>query len=79
MLLDADNLILWKVDLPVDATLEHNINNLELDPKKSLLPVAEMLEVFDNPPKRRHLHTVVKRPPAGELSVNIVALSPYSL
>ncbi|KAJ8584000.1 hypothetical protein M405DRAFT_747732 [Rhizopogon salebrosus TDB-379] len=71
---DANRLDLWKVDLSIDGTLEHNINNLELDPKKSLLPVAEMLEVFDNPPKRRHLHIVVKRPPAVVPSFNLNCL-----
>jgi len=32
---DADDLILRKVDLPIDATLEQTLGSLELHPKNS--------------------------------------------
>ncbi|KAJ8580322.1 hypothetical protein M405DRAFT_778345 [Rhizopogon salebrosus TDB-379] len=62
---DADRLDIWKVVLPVDETLERNINNLELDPKKSLSPVAKLLKVFSNLPEEEHLHIVVQGPPVA--------------
>ncbi|KAG2116465.1 uncharacterized protein F5147DRAFT_768830 [Suillus discolor] len=62
--LDADALQLWKVDLPVDDTLESNIDELKLDYKKALSPVDQMFEVFDTPPQRKHLHIVVQPLPA---------------
>ncbi|KAG1792983.1 uncharacterized protein HD556DRAFT_1527757 [Suillus plorans] len=63
--LDADTLRLWKVDLPVDDTLESNIDNLKPDHKKALSPVDPMFEVFDTPPQRKHLHIVVQPPLHG--------------
>ncbi|KAG2052964.1 hypothetical protein BDR06DRAFT_1009092 [Suillus hirtellus] len=38
----TDCLELWKVDLPINEMIEHNLNNLTLDPMKSLSPVDEM-------------------------------------
>ncbi|KAG2090214.1 uncharacterized protein F5147DRAFT_28683 [Suillus discolor] len=63
---DAKDLELWKVDLPVDDTLKRNLNELQLDHKKSLSPVDGMLKVFDSPPQAMHLHILVQPPlPAG--------------
>ncbi|KAG1790463.1 uncharacterized protein HD556DRAFT_1446190 [Suillus plorans] len=62
----ADNLILCKVDLPVDDTLESNIDNLKPDHKKALSPVDSMFEVLDTPPQRKHLHIVVQPPLYGQ-------------
>jgi hypothetical protein len=73
--LDPDDLILWKVDLLVDGTLEHNINNLELDPEKSPSPVTKLHRLFSDLPEEEHLHIVVQGPPAGELPVYIATLS----
>ncbi|KAG1851048.1 hypothetical protein DFJ58DRAFT_729029 [Suillus subalutaceus] len=45
------NVIFWKVDLPVDETIEHNLSSLTLDTKESLSP-------------DEHLHIVIQGPPA---------------
>ncbi|KAG2030089.1 hypothetical protein BDR03DRAFT_836781, partial [Suillus americanus] len=45
-LVEAKSLELWKVDLPFDEKIEHNLSSLTFDTKKSLSPVSEMLEVF---------------------------------
>ncbi|KAG1786298.1 uncharacterized protein HD556DRAFT_1445184 [Suillus plorans] len=57
---DAKDLELWKVDLLLDDTFERNLNELQLDHKKSLSPVDEMLKVFDSPPQPMHLHILVQ-------------------
>ncbi|KAG1843677.1 hypothetical protein F4604DRAFT_251848 [Suillus subluteus] len=63
-LVDADDLELWKVDLPVDNALKRTLESLELNEMDSLSPVDEMLEVFGNAPQRKHLHIVIQGPPA---------------
>ncbi|KAG1893776.1 uncharacterized protein F5891DRAFT_962503 [Suillus fuscotomentosus] len=60
----TDRLELWKVDLPIDEMIEHNLNNLTLDPTKSLSPVDEIVEIFPNAPPRKYLHIIVQCPPA---------------
>ncbi|KAG2039316.1 hypothetical protein BDR03DRAFT_259861 [Suillus americanus] len=60
-LVDAKSLELWKVDLPVDVTIERN---LALDPTKSLSPVDEMVEIFPNAPPRKRLHIIIQYPPS---------------
>ncbi|KAG1894257.1 uncharacterized protein F5891DRAFT_985144 [Suillus fuscotomentosus] len=55
---------LWKVDLPIDEMIEHNLNNLTLDPMKSLSPVDEMVEIFPDAPPRKYLHIIIQCPPA---------------
>ncbi|KAG1808892.1 uncharacterized protein BJ212DRAFT_1302793 [Suillus subaureus] len=67
----ASTLWLWKVALSDDEKLEHNLNKLELDPKKSLSAMDAMLEVFDSPPQHKHLHIVVQPPPAFLLEHDI--------
>ncbi|KAG1894527.1 uncharacterized protein F5891DRAFT_893524, partial [Suillus fuscotomentosus] len=61
---DADSLQLWKVDLPVDDTIEHNLNNLTLDQTKSLSPVKKLQKVFSEIPEDESLHVVIRAPPA---------------
>jgi hypothetical protein len=70
-------MIRWKVDLPVDDDLQRCIDGLELDRKAPLSPVAEMFELFSDPPKDKHLHFIVRRPPPGELPVNLPPFAPY--
>ncbi|KAG1895096.1 uncharacterized protein F5891DRAFT_984546 [Suillus fuscotomentosus] len=60
----TDRLELWKVDLPIDEMIEHNLNNLTLDPTKSLSPVDEMVEIFPDAPPRKYLHIIIQCPPA---------------
>ncbi|KAG1851654.1 hypothetical protein F4604DRAFT_1592275 [Suillus subluteus] len=61
---DADSLKLWKVDLPVDETIEHKLSNLTFDTKKSLLPVAKLSKFFSEQPNEEYLHIVIQGPPA---------------
>ncbi|KAG2047686.1 hypothetical protein BDR06DRAFT_1013629 [Suillus hirtellus] len=60
----TDCLELWKVDLPVDKMIEHNLNNFTLDPMKSLSPVDEIIEIFPDAPPRKYLHIIVQCLPA---------------
>ncbi|KAG2137839.1 uncharacterized protein EDB93DRAFT_1253496 [Suillus bovinus] len=60
----ADDLKLWQVDLTVNETIEHHLNNLTLDTKKLLSPGAKMLQIFDNAPQHNHLHIVIQCPDA---------------
>jgi Crinkler effector protein N-terminal domain len=64
---DADRLDLWKVSIPDDRSLKENISKLKFDDEQSLSPMKELLEVFSESPARKHLHIVVRAPPAGEL------------
>ena len=68
---DADQLILWKVSIPVDANLNDSLKNLDLTNKEPLNPVDELSEVFPNPLERKHLHIVAQLPHAGE-SCNLI-------
>ena len=73
---DIDDLILRKVDLPIDATLEQTLESLGLHPKNSLLPVATLLQVFSVFPDKNHLHIVVlcgneEAPANEEVSANV--------
>ncbi|KAG1893517.1 uncharacterized protein F5891DRAFT_985860 [Suillus fuscotomentosus] len=60
----TDRLELWKVDLPINEMIEQNLNNLTLDPMKSLSPVDEMVEIFPDAPPRKYLHIIIQCPPA---------------
>jgi Crinkler effector protein N-terminal domain len=60
----ADTLVLWKVSLPFDVSLEETMRNF--DGGESLSPVEALSEVFPSTPARKHLHIVVKPPPVGE-------------
>ncbi|KAG1795979.1 uncharacterized protein HD556DRAFT_1526449 [Suillus plorans] len=61
---DANDLELWKVDLPVDETIKDNLNNLTLDPMESLSPVKKLQKVFSEIPEDENLHIVIRAPPA---------------
>ena len=63
---DADNLILWQVSIPVNRNLTENISKLDFVDDGSLLPVKRLSGVFSDPPEDEHLHIVVRVPPAGE-------------
>jgi hypothetical protein len=73
----AESLVLWRVDLSADDTLEleHNLNCLSFDRKGSLSPAVELFRVFSMFPQGGHLHIVVQPPPPGELSVNFTTFS----
>ena len=63
---DADDLVLWKVSVPVDEHFQANLGRLRLVEEESLLPVEDLSKIFSDLPVKRHLHIVVQRPPAEE-------------
>jgi hypothetical protein len=63
---DADNLVLWKVSILVNGSLEHALSNFDDTRETPLSPVDELSEVFPEPPTRRHVHIIVKSPPVGK-------------
>jgi hypothetical protein len=79
---DADTLVLWKVSIPVSRSLADNLSKFDFVDEGSLLPVEELTDVFSGSPARRHLHIVVRGPPAGECKcyspvINIYDFSSY--
>jgi hypothetical protein len=76
---DADALLLWKVSIPVNRSLNENLGKLDFIDEGSLMPAEELSEVFSDSPVRKHLHIVVRAPPAGELDRKFnVAIAPAS-
>ena len=65
--IDIDDPILWKVSILVNRTFKETISKLDFDDEQSLLPMEELWKVFSESPVPKHLHIVVRAPPAGEL------------
>ena len=63
----ADALLLWKVSIPVNRSLDENLSKLDFVDEGSLLPVKRLSGVFSDQPEEEHLHIVVRAPPPGEL------------
>jgi hypothetical protein len=63
--IDADNLILWQVSIPVNRNLTENFSKLDFVDDGSLLPVKRLSGVFSDQPEDEHLHIVVRVSPAG--------------
>ncbi|KAG2339081.1 hypothetical protein BDR05DRAFT_951502, partial [Suillus weaverae] len=64
---DAKNLKLWKVDLPVDDALKRTLESLELNKMESPSPVKKLQKVFSEIPEDEHLHIVIQGPRAADL------------
>jgi hypothetical protein len=62
----ADSLILWRVSILDDRAFNENIRKLKLDHEQSLSPMDILSDVFSESPVPKHLHIVVRAPPAGE-------------
>jgi hypothetical protein len=62
----ADSLVLWNASIPVDDSLQENINKVEFGEGKSLLPTEELSDVFLESLPRNRLHLVVKPPTIGK-------------
>ncbi|KAJ8583479.1 hypothetical protein M405DRAFT_799244, partial [Rhizopogon salebrosus TDB-379] len=71
---DVDYLDIWKVDLPVDDTFEHNLKFLKLDPGQRLFSVVTLSKVFFSSPEQNHLHIVVQRTPPVPPNINVNCL-----
>jgi hypothetical protein len=59
----ADDLVLWKVSILVNGTLEHALSNFDDTRETPLSPVDELSEVFPCAPDDEHVHIIVKSPP----------------
>ena len=59
---DASELILSQVSLPVDDDLEESLNRVDLAPLKSLLPLSQLFPLVEE----NHLHIVIQAPTNGE-------------
>ena len=62
----ADALLLWKVSIPVNRSLDENLSKLDFVDEGSLLPVKRLSGVFSDQPEDEHIHIVVRVPSAGE-------------
>jgi hypothetical protein len=61
---DARSLIIWKVSIPNDR-LQQSLTILDLTDESSLSSMDDLIDVFSEEPRHKHLHIVVK-PPDGE-------------
>jgi hypothetical protein len=59
---DPDDLVLWKVSVPDDESLQENLNKLQVDfiDEKALSPTKDLSEVFSDTPTKHHVHVVIK-------------------
>jgi len=58
--LDFGDLILLKVDLPVDDLLKYSAGDIQIQYMPPLSSVVKMLKVFSIPPEEERLHIVIK-------------------
>ncbi len=63
---DADALILWRVSIPDDDSLELKLSELNLVDESSLSPMQVLSEVSSVPLILKNVHIVVKPPPPCE-------------
>ncbi|OAX36614.1 hypothetical protein K503DRAFT_784214 [Rhizopogon vinicolor AM-OR11-026] len=72
--IDTNYLDIWKVDLPVDNTLEHNLGSLKLDPGQRLFSVVRLSKLFLDLPETNHLNIVVQRAPPVSPNIGLNCL-----
>src|SRR5688572_2915646 len=63
--IDADKLVLWKVNIPVNDTsvLENLVlKNNEEEGVQELLLVTKISKIFPDDPTEEHIHVIVERP-----------------
>ena len=58
---DANTLVLWNENIPLDEHLKEAVHKLGLVDKKSLSPATRMSELFPKQPEEGLIHIVVKR------------------
>ncbi|KAG0197232.1 hypothetical protein BGX28_009258 [Mortierella sp. GBA30] len=69
--IDANQLTLWKISIPIVAEEKHKVISLDcLVSKDELLPSDELPEVFGDNPLKKTIHILVHRPPR-EKDLNI--------
>jgi hypothetical protein len=66
----ADELTLWKVEIPDDDDDEEIpflLNAVSTKDKKKLKATRELNEFFTKPPPKKTIHIIVQRPPPGNV------------
>jgi len=59
---DADTLVLWNVSIPVDENFRESSSKHDFE-RRLLGPARELVEIFTEPPAKKHVHIVIKVPP----------------
>jgi Crinkler effector protein N-terminal domain len=65
--IDADALVLWKVDFTTDRSLQENLKNAKFTNERQLMPLDFLSEHFSEP-LLQNPRIVIKAPPPGEYS-----------
>ncbi|KAF9303922.1 hypothetical protein BG003_001849, partial [Podila horticola] len=66
---DANNLTLWHVSLPIVAANKHKpIVLTEIDSSTELDPTDDISDVFQSQPPKKTIHILVQRPIAGTVA-----------
>ena len=65
--IDANNLTIWQVSVPVTEDDKVPIKLDGLDEKKKLMPTDDRSDVFIEKPSKKTVHIIVQRPPRGNL------------
>jgi hypothetical protein len=58
----ADQLVLWRVDITCDRSLQETIHDLGLTDEGCLLPVKRLSDSFVHLPDPENVHIVMRRP-----------------
>jgi hypothetical protein len=73
---DARSLVLWKVSIPA-GHLQKNLANVDIPHETSLSSMDDLVDVFSDEPRRKHLHIVVKPPDGESSSQELSTFDPY--
>ncbi|KAG0345523.1 hypothetical protein BG005_001273, partial [Podila minutissima] len=69
---DAKDLTLWRVSIPVVAVDKHKPIVLnEFESATELDPTDDVSDIFAEQPPKKTIHIIVQRPPPGDLRVDI--------
>src|SRR4051812_15110499 len=66
-IIDAKDIILWKVDIPYDEDAVKQLVLKETDVIKNMSPVSKISHYFGNESTEEHIHVVVERPPGKSI------------
>ncbi|KAG0247856.1 hypothetical protein BG011_000804, partial [Mortierella polycephala] len=69
---DADQLTLWHVSIPVDLVKKNDVILFDaIDTKQELMPTDDLSDVFVEKPPKKTIHIIVQRPSLGVLSADV--------
>ncbi|KAF9178381.1 hypothetical protein BGZ51_007824 [Haplosporangium sp. Z 767] len=69
---DANDLTLWQVSIPVDPAKKYDVVSLDtVDPKQELMPTDDLSDVFVEKPPKKSIHIVVQRPQPEILNADL--------